>query len=91
MTQFWNSKNQCSQLHLLIETANPRLVTALKKMSFRPSGKSNIGEDFYKTNLVEWDARAPVGLAQLKETLRAIESVPVEVGTAPAPADWYYK
>jgi hypothetical protein len=91
LTRFWNSANRFRHLNLLVETANPHLVNALEMMSFRPSGTSDIAEAFYQTSTVQWDAAAPAEFAALKDALRAIEEVPVMVGTTPGPTDWYYK
>lgn len=91
LTQFWNSANKFGHLNLLIETANPRLVSALEMMSFTQSGTSDIGEAFYQTSSVQWDAVDPDGFAALKDELRAIEAIPVVTGTAPVPAGWYYQ
>jgi hypothetical protein len=91
LTQFWNSTNRFRHIFFLVETANPRLVPALEMMSFKKNGTSNIGEAFYQTSTEQMDAVAPSEFIRLKNVLREIESVPVHAGTAPVPADWYYK
>jgi hypothetical protein len=90
LAEFWNTGNRYRRMKFLVETANPHLVPALEAMSFRRSGTSGIGEAFYATTSEEMDALAPTEFARLKSALRQIESVPVHVGTAPAPAGWYY-
>ncbi len=91
LTEFWNSGTRFRHLNFLVETANPHLVRALEMMSFRPSGTSKIGEAFFQTSSEQWDAVAPSDFARLKDALKAIETVPVLVGTAPAPVGWYYR
>jgi hypothetical protein len=91
LARFWNSATRFRHLHFLVETANPYLAPALETLSFRSSGTSNIGEAFYQTSLVQFDAMAPVEFARLKGALKELESVPVVVGTAPAPNGWYYR
>ena len=91
LTQFWDSSRRTAHLTLLVETANPRLIPALQMLSFRESGTSNIGEDFYMTSIDQIDAVARAEFAKIKAALKQIESVPVHAGTAPVPPNWYYK
>jgi hypothetical protein len=91
LTQFWNSARRSAHLTLLVETANPRLIPALQMLSFRKSGTSNIGEDFYMTSIDQVDAVARAEFAKIKAALKQIESAPVHAGTAPVPPNWYYK
>jgi hypothetical protein len=91
LTQFWNSSRRSAHLTLLVETANPRLIPALQMLSFRKSGTSNIGEDFYMTSIDQVDAVARAEFSKIKAALKQIESVPVYAGTAPVPPNWYYK
>jgi hypothetical protein len=91
LTQFWDSSRRSAHLTLLVETANPRLIPALQMLSFRKSGTSNIGEDFYLTSIDQVDAVARAEFAKIKAALKQIESAPVHAGTAPVPRDWYYK
>jgi hypothetical protein len=90
LTVFWNLTRP-KHFSILVETANQRLVSALQLLSFRQSGSSKIGEAFYQTSPMQFDALAPAEFAQLKTALREVSAIPIITGTAPPPAAWYYK
>jgi hypothetical protein len=91
LTRFWGSSARPGTMTFLVETANPHLIPALEMLSFKKSGTSNIGEDFYETYLGRMDSVVPTEFTRLKTVLRQVGSCPVHAGTAPVPANWYYK